>query len=92
MTILVFLSIALSRAFAAGVNREIAEMRPGIAWFAMAALIALCTATLWLVPERRSFALCAFVVGQLAIAALLAARSQPRNGPVIGHPVSNAPS
>jgi uncharacterized membrane protein len=86
MAVLVIFSVALSRAFAAGVNRGISRIRPGAAWFAMSTVIIICVAILWFVPQQRSFTFSAFVIGQLAIAALLAVRSQRRDGP--GHLVS----
>ena len=81
MAVLVIFSVALSRAFAAGVNRGISRIRPGTVWFAMSTLILICVTILWFVPQQRSFTFSAFVIGQLAIAALLAVRSQRRDGP-----------
>src|SRR5665213_1999382 len=54
MAVLVIFSVALSRAFAAGVNRGISRIRPGAAWFAMSTVIIICVAILWLVPQQRS--------------------------------------
>jgi uncharacterized membrane protein len=86
MAAVVIFSVALSRLFAAGVNRWISRVRPGSGWLAMGAIILICVAILWFVPQQRIFTFSAFVIGQLAVAALLAVRSQRRDGP--GHLVS----
>jgi hypothetical protein len=80
MAVLVILSVSLSRLFAAGVNRGISRIRPGTAWLAMSTLILICVAILRFVPQQRAVTFSAFVIGQLAIAALLAVRSQRRDG------------
>jgi uncharacterized membrane protein len=86
MAALVIVSVALSRFFAAGVNLWISRVLPGVAWIAMSTLVLICMAILWFVPQQGIFTFPAFVIGQLAIAALLAVRSQRRDGP--GHLVS----
>jgi len=71
-------SVVLSRAFASGVRRWISESTHAGAWYVLGTVVALCGAVSWLQPRQPHVVFAAFVGGQLAIAALLAARDRPR--------------
>jgi hypothetical protein len=75
---LVGASIALAVAFANGVDRWMSGVSSPLGAYVSAVLVVLCAAVVWLLPEARPAAFVAFVIGQLAIAALLAVRNQQR--------------
>lgn len=67
------LSLLSAKVFANGVRRWISRVSLKAVWYPLVALVALCAGVTWMVP-RRSVMFAAFVIGQLAVTALLATR------------------
>ena len=76
MGVILALSVILSRQFAASVETCIASVSPTVAWVALTSVVALCAAICWYPFEQSTLQFSAFVVGQLAIAALLVVRNR----------------
>ena len=76
MGMILALSVILSRAFATSVDTWISSVSPAGASVALTSLVALCAAICWYPFEQATLKFAAFVVGQLAITALLVIRNR----------------
>jgi hypothetical protein len=76
MGVILASSVILSRAFATSVDTRISSVSPAVASVALTSLVALCAAICWYPFEQATLKFAAFVVGQLAIAALLLVRNR----------------
>jgi Heparan-alpha-glucosaminide N-acetyltransferase, catalytic len=87
MIVIMASSVILSRAFATRVEIWISSVSPGLASVPLACLVTLCAAICWWFPtEKSTVRFAAFVVGQLAIAALLVVRNRKSSPSLITKP------
>jgi uncharacterized membrane protein len=76
MSVVLASSVMLSRTFATSVDTWISNVSPAVASVALTSLVALCAGICWYPFQQSTLKFAAFVVGQLAIAALLVVRNR----------------
>jgi hypothetical protein len=86
MSVVLASSVMLSRAFASSVDTWISNVSPVVPSVALTSVVALCAAICWYPLEQSTLKFAAFVVGQLAIAALLAVRNRRATPSLITKP------